>query len=64
MTASLSQKRDEPIDYSMEFAQTLRIYETLTIIIKDNIWLTKTAALSCALNENGGVSPAVWSCFA
>jgi hypothetical protein len=61
ITASLSRKRDERVDYTMEFARTFRIYETLTIIIKDNIWLTKTAALSCASNENGGVSPAVWS---
>jgi hypothetical protein len=43
MAASLSQKRDERVDCTMEFARTLRIHETLTIIIKDNIWLTKTA---------------------
>src|SRR3984885_8792370 len=43
MAASLSQKRDESVDCTMEFARTLRIHETLTIIIKDNISLTKTA---------------------
>jgi hypothetical protein len=60
MTASRLLKRDERVDCTMEFVRALRIHQTLTIIIKDNIWLTKTAALSCAPNKNGGVSPAVW----
>jgi hypothetical protein len=59
MAALPSQKRHEGVDCTMEFAQTRRIHETLTIIIKDNIWLTKTAALCRVPNEYGGVSPAV-----
>jgi hypothetical protein len=43
MTTSLLQKHDERVDCTMEFARTLRIHEVLTIIIKDNISLTKTA---------------------
>jgi hypothetical protein len=51
MSASLPRKRDQRIDCTMEFARTHRIHETLTIIIKDNIWLTKTAALCRVPNE-------------
>jgi hypothetical protein len=57
MAASLSQKCNELFDPAADFARSLRIHQTLTMIVKDNDWLTKRRHVSTNQTKTAGFPP-------
>jgi hypothetical protein len=48
MTSSLLQKMDDRLDRAMDFESIVDLHEVLTMIVKDNICLTKMAVIASA----------------